>query len=103
MNKNTIREFFSGDVLRRGWFKRQYKLILLICILMFMYIYSGYRAQSQKRRLSDIQKELQDVHFEQLTINAQLAEQTRQSALTTKLKERGSNISANQEPAIRIQ
>lgn len=102
MNNNTIREVFSGDVLRRGWFKRQYKLILLVCMLMFIYIYSGYQAQSQKKRLSDRQKELQDVHFEQLTINAQLAEQTRQSAISAKLKERGSNITASREPAIRI-
>ena len=61
MAKLSIKEILSGDVLSQGWFKRQYKLILLISGLIFFYIYSGYQSQRQQRMLSELQKELQDV------------------------------------------
>ena len=102
MRQGSIKEILSGDVLKRGWFRRQYKLILLICGLIFVYIYAGYQAQRQQRHLGDLQKELQDVQFEQLTVNAQLVEVTRQSAVAEELRKRGSKVQESDVPAVRV-
>ena len=55
MSKFSIKDILSGDVLSHGWFKQQYKVILLIRGLIFLYIYSGYQSQLQQRILSDLQ------------------------------------------------
>lgn len=102
MKKGDVKDILSGDVLKKGWFRRQYKLILLIFGLLFMYIYAGYQGQRQQKRLNDLQKELQDARFEQLTINAQLVEQTRQSTIAAQLKAMGSTIEENKQPVTRV-
>lgn len=102
MSKFSIKEILSGNVLSHGWFKQQYKLILLICGLIFFYIYSGYQSQRQQRMLSDLQKELQDVQMTQLTVNSELMNKSRQSSVAKMLKEKGSQVTESNKPAIRI-
>lgn len=97
-----LQDVLNGEFLTREWFKKQYGLILLICGLIFLYIFLGFQAQRQHHRLTDLQKELQDKHFEQLTIEAQLTEQTRQSAVTRELNARGSQVKENKKPVIHI-
>lgn len=103
MKRNSLKEILSGNVLGHTWFKQQYKLIGLICVLIFFYIYSGYQSQRQQRRLSDLQKELQDVQMTQLTINSELMERTRQSSIANMLQEKGSKVKESYKPAIRIE
>lgn len=103
MSKFSIKDILSGDVLSRGWFKQQYKVILLISGLIFLYIYSGYQSQRQQRILSDLQKELQDVQLTQLTLNTELMNKSRQSSVARMLKEKGSAIKETNKPATRIQ
>lgn len=102
MSKFSIKEILSGNVLNHGWFKQQYKLILLISGLIFFYIYSGYQSQRQQRMLSDLQKELQDVQMTQLTVNSELMNKSRQSSVAKMLKEKGSQVTESNKPAIRI-
>ena len=102
MHKLSIKNILSGDVLSNNWFKSQYKLIVLISVLIFVYIYSGYQSQRQQRTLSDLQKELQDVQMTQLTVNAELMNKSRQSSVAKMLQEKGSRLKENTKPAIRI-
>ena len=103
MSKFSIKDILSGDVLSHGLFKQQYKVILLISGLIFLYIYSGYQSQRQQRILSDLQKELQDVQLTQLTLNTELMNKSRQSSVARMLKEKGSAIKETNKPATRIQ
>ena len=103
MSKFSLKDILSGNVLSHGWFKQQYKLILLISGLIFLYIYSGYQSQRQQRVLSDLQKELQDVQMTKMTVNAQLMEKTRQSSIVSLLQHKGSDLKESKTPAIRIQ
>lgn len=103
MAKLSIKEILSGNVLNSRWFRSQYKLILLISGLIFLYIYSGYQSQRQQRMLSDLQKELQDVEMVKLTVNAELMNKTRQSSIAKMLREKGSGVKESTTPAIRIQ
>ena len=101
--KFSFQKVISGAILTNGWFRRQYKLMLLICGLIFCYIYSGYQSQVQQKQLSDLQKELQDVQLIHLTISSELMDKTRQSSIAAMLQEKGSNLTESVKPATRIQ
>ena len=103
MIKFSFKDILSGNVLSSSWFKSQYKLILLISGLIFLYIYCGYQSQRQQRKLSDLQKELQDVQMVQLTVNAELMNKSRQSSIARMLQEKGSKLKESNTPAIKIQ
>ncbi|MBR5855472.1 MAG: hypothetical protein IKY87_07380 [Paludibacteraceae bacterium] len=98
-----LRDILSGDILTKQWFKRQYKLILLIFGLFFVYIYFGYQSERQQDRLSNLNKELQDAYFTQQTINAQMMTMTRQSSISKLLEEQGSNLKESHQSAIKIE
>lgn len=101
--KYSLQDVFSGAVLTNGWLRNQYKLILLVCGLIFCYIYCGYQSQVQQKELSDLQKELQDVQLVHLTVSAELMNKTRQSSIASMLQDRGSKVKESSKPAIRIQ
>jgi glutaminase len=103
MSKFSIKEILSGNWLSHERSRQQYKLILLISGLIFLYIYSGYQSQRQQRMLSDLQKELQDVQMTQLTVNSELMNKSRQSSIARMLKEKGSHIEENKTPVVKIQ
>jgi hypothetical protein len=102
MSKFSLRDVLSGDILTKSWFQRQFKVIGLISVLIFIYIHCGYLAQQQQRTLSKLQKELQDVQLIQLSLQAELMEKTRQSSISKMLQEKESHIKPSQTPAIRI-
>jgi len=103
LEARNIQGWLNGEKLRSSKVRKQYKLIGLILVLIFVYITAGYRAMEQQHRLSDLRKEVRDKKFEYLTISSQLVNETRQSRVAKQLEERGSRLKPNKEPAIRIQ
>ena len=103
MYKFSLKDILSGNILTKAWLKRQYKVIGLISVLIFVYIHCGYLAQRQQRNLSELQKELQDAQFVQLSLSAELMEKTRQSSISKMLTEKESKVKPSTTPAIRIQ
>ena len=101
--KYSLQDILSGNVLGHSWFKDQYKLIVLISSLIFLYIYSGYQSQRQQRELGELQTVLQDVQMTKMTVNAQLMGKTRQSSIVSLLQHKGSDLKESKTPAIRIQ
>lgn len=101
--KFSLKDILSGDVLKKGWFTKQYRLILLIAGMIFMYIYCDYLGQAQQHKLSTLKKELQDLHFVKTTLNAQLMSSTRQSAISKALQERGSKVKETNIAPTRIE
>lgn len=103
MSRFSLKDILSGDILAKDLFRKQYKLILLICGLFFVYIYFGYQSERQQHTLNQLNKELQDAYFTQQTINAQVMTLTRQSSISQMLEERGSNIRESHRSAIKIE
>ena len=101
--KFSLKDILSGDVLKKGWFKKQYRLILLIAGMIFMYIYCDYLGQAQQHKLSTLKKELQDLYFVKTTLNAQLMSSTRQSAISKAHQERGSKVKETNIAPTRIE
>ena len=76
MSKFSLRDVLSGDILTKSWFQRQYKVIGLISVLIFIYIHCGYLAQRQQCHLSQLQQDLQDAYYVQLSMQAEFMEKT---------------------------
>jgi hypothetical protein len=92
MSKFSLKDIFSGEIFAKEWFRQQYKLIILIASLIFLYVYIGYETQRQQHRLSSIQKKVEDAYFVKTTLNAELMSSTRQSIVAEELQRRGSTV-----------
>jgi len=102
MTPSALQDILNGNFLTKEWFRKQRRLLILISVLIFMYVYSGFAAQAQHRRLTDIKQELKDAEYTLSTKQAELIKLTRQSSLSEELRQRASNIQENQEPIIRL-
>jgi len=100
--KTTFQEILSGEVFTRDNIRQYYPLIFLIVGLTALYIDCGYRAQRQQRQIAELNRQIEDAHFEYLTVSAQYVEQTRQSVIAKRLEEQGSKIKTSTKPAIQI-
>lgn len=101
--KYSLKDILSGNVLSHDWFRQQYKLIVMISVLIFVYIYIGYQSELQQRELNEVQKEYHDMQMIQLTLNSQLMNQSRQSSIVEMLQSKGSQVKESKTPVIRIQ
>lgn len=102
MDVKKIQSWLSGEKLRSEAFRKQYKLIGLIAVLLFVYILTGYNSMKQQRHLSDLKREVKMAKFEYLTISAELAEKTRQSKIHDQLQSQSSKLQENRTPIIQI-
>ena len=98
-----LQDVLNGNIFSSDWLKKQYKLLGLILVLVLLYVYSGYRAEQQHKYLGDLQDELQDAEYELLTLQGELTDMTRQSAVAEELENRGSRLQTNKIPAVRIE
>ena len=103
MKSTTIQGWLNGEFLRSEWLRKQYKLIALICVLVFIYILVGYQSMQQQHQLSDLRKEVRDKKFEYLSLSTQLVNMTRQSYIAEELVKSGSKLKENKKPAIRVE
>ena len=102
MNTHDIQSWLNGEKLLSKGLRKQYKLIVLIIVMIFIYIYSGYQSMYQQHKLTDTKKEMLDAKFEYLTISAQWVNATRQSEITKTLEGCGSDLKENTTPPVRI-
>lgn len=103
ISTSEIQGWLNGDKIRSKALQAHYKLIGLIVLLVFLYIFAGYRSMQQQNRLSDLRKEVKDKKMEYLTISAELVQMTRKSHITVMLEEKGSTLKENIKPAVRIE
>lgn len=101
--KFSWKDILSGDILMKNRFRKQYKLIFLICGLLFVYIYFGYQSERQQHHLNQLNKELQDAYFTYQTLNAEMMTLTRQSSIAKLLREKGSPVTECKKAAIKIE
>ncbi len=99
---HNIQSWLNGDRLRDSRIKKQYPLIALIAVLVFVYILTGYRAVKQQHRLTDTKKEMLDAKYRYMTISTQLTNETRQSQVSEALRANGSTLKENTVPPVKI-
>ena len=98
----SMQDVLNGNIFTKQRVRRHYKLLLLIFVLLIVYIFEGYQSQRQKARIVELNRALQDAHYEYLTINVELTEMSRQSIVSKRLKDAGSNVKESTTPAVSI-
>ncbi len=102
IKSSTLRDVINGNFLTKKFFQKQYGLLIMIAILLFMYVDNRYYCETQQVKVIELKKQIQDVKYESLTISAQLMELSRQSNVLTKVKERGLNLAETDTPPVVI-
>ncbi|MBO4621389.1 MAG: hypothetical protein J5635_01825 [Paludibacteraceae bacterium] len=98
----SMQDVLNGNIFTMQRVRRHYKLFLLIFVLLIVYIFEGYQSQRQQARIVELNRALQDAHYEYLTVNAELTEMSRQSIISRRLKDAGSNVKESTTPAVSI-
>lgn len=101
--KITVQDVLNGNIFNHEAVREQRKLFALILIMIIIYIFQGFAAQKQQARIVQLNKEIQDAHYEYLTVNAELVKMSRQSVIGQRLHDAGSKVKESNTPAIRIQ
>ena len=97
-----MQDVLNGNIFTMQRVRRHYKLFLLIFVLLIVYIFEGYQSQRQQARIVELNRALQDAHYEYLTVNAELTEMSRQSIISRRLKDAGSNVKESNVPAVSV-
>lgn len=87
-----IREIFNGDIWTKEFIRQQYPLFGLICFLIMLSIFNGYKCEQQHIRISQLQEQLDDLQHEYITQEATLVGMSRQSNVSKQLEEQGSSL-----------
>lgn len=103
LKSSTIKDILNGNILNKQFFRRQYKLMLLIVVISIMYIDNRYASEKQLLYSIEINKKIQDAKYESLTISAELMEITRQSSIMKMLAEKGIQLKQGKTPPVVIE
>ena len=103
IKSSTVRDILNGNILTKRFFQKQYGLIIMIAVLVFLYVDNRYQCENQQAREIELKKKIQDVKYESLTISAELMEISRQSNVMKKVNESGLPLVESTTPPIVIE
>ena len=103
IKSSTVRDILNGNILTKKFFQKQYGLLIMIAVLMFLYVDNRYYCETQQAHEIDLKKEIQDVKYESLTISAELMEISRQSNVMKRVNESGLQLIESITPPIVIE
>lgn len=75
----SLRTILGGDILAGPWFRRQFFFILFCVFLLILYISNRYACQQCMIEIDQLQKDLLDIKYKELTRLSELQEHTRRS------------------------
>ena len=79
----------GGDIFAQKFLRRNWAAIALILFLTMVYISNRYMAEQEMIRISDLQRELNEVRFRALTHSSELTRRCRQSNIENALRAAG--------------
>lgn len=82
----SLRTILGGDILAGPWFRRQFLFILFCVFLLILYISNRYACQQCMIEIDQLQKDLLDIKYKELTRLSELQEHTRRSRVEEYLK-----------------
>lgn len=100
--KLSLQEVLSGNIFTREFIRKQYKLLILIAVLLFVYIYNGFSCESQERKIVRLQEDVKNARYEMLDLSAEYTQLTRPSNVAEQLRENGSRVKESTTPSIMI-
>lgn len=102
LRKSSFRDILNGNILTKQVIRKQFPLLVMLVLLALLYIDNRYASERQLRASYELQKQIQDAKYVSLSISADLMDITRQSNITTLLKEKGLELELGEEPPVVI-
>ncbi|HIT84111.1 MAG TPA: hypothetical protein IAA99_07965 [Candidatus Avibacteroides faecavium] len=93
----------DGEVLLLPFFKRQFKLIVLIVVLAILYVSNRYSAQQEQIEIKKLKAELIDARYMSLSRSSELMKESRQSNVQKVLEDNKSEVKASTQPPILLE
>jgi len=100
--KTFMKEIFDGTILTKGFFVRNFKIILIVVAGMLFYIGNHYSVIMNLNEIDKLQKDLADVKYEALTQSSKLMRESRQSRIREMVQEKGMELEDSQIPPYKI-
>ena len=79
--KDFLLSLLGGEILAHDFFRRQFKLIILLVFFAIVYVGNRYASQQQLVRIDRLKKQLTDAKYNALTRSSELTEKSRQSKI----------------------
>lgn len=92
----ATQEVLGGGVLEKERTFRMFPFLLFLAFLAFIYITNDFTLESKFREVSHLQKEVQELRYEYISVKSNLITISKQSQLAKRLKKLG--IKENKEP-----
>jgi hypothetical protein len=94
----TLIYILSGGVLKEDFFIRHIRMIIVIVLLLFFYIGNSYTCLLKLREINRLQRELQDVKNEFISVSGQLTGNNRLSQIEELVKMQGLEVESAKTP-----
>jgi hypothetical protein len=101
--KVFLNELLDGSIMTKDVIRKNYRLALLMVVLIFLYINNHYAVILQLSEMDTLQKEVTEAKYEALTRSSDLMREKRQSNIVLKLQERGLTLKESEEPPFRLE
>lgn len=88
----SLRDFLGGDILARGWIRRQMGLFVLLVVLTLLYITNRYSAEQELLEIDTLKKEYEEIKYRALTRSSELTERSRQSQLEQMMRHTADSV-----------
>ena len=99
----SIKDILGGDILAKGFVRRQYPLLIMVAILLFGYIGNRYYCEIQLKEELRLRKELKDLKYESLGISAELMQISRRSNVLRMVNERGLGLEESADLPVKVE
>lgn len=96
--RGWLTSILGGDILANDMFRKQWKLMVLIMVLILFYIDNRYSCQQQLIELDRLKVELTDVKYDALTRSSELMEKSRQSKIQEYIEKKHSDLQISTTP-----
>jgi hypothetical protein len=100
--KSSLKGVLDGSLLTNDWFVKQLPYIIFLVVLAFTYIGNRYHAEKIVRKNIELQKEINDLRAESITVAAELMLISKQSEVAKQVKERGLDLEESVVPPKKI-
>ncbi|MEI6555100.1 MAG: FtsL-like putative cell division protein [Paludibacter sp.] len=103
IKSSNLRDILNGDILTKKFIRKQYGLLIMLAVLVFLYVDNRYAYETQLAKEIELKRKIQDAKYESLTISAELMEISRQSNVMKAVNANGLNLIENTTPPIVIE
>jgi len=96
--KGFLKGILDGSLLAKDMVSRQLSYIVFVTFLAVIYIGNRYHAEKIVRETSRVQKEINDLRAESITIAAELMDISKQSEVQKMVNEKGLGLKGSRVP-----